>query len=295
MDKKVALQIRNYEPWKETAEMMKRSGFKYVAMAFGDEKPLLASNWRDMVNEMGEVFAKNGLKCIQTHSPYYSLLVSAEKRDENMEVALLRSMEATKMLGAEICAVHPRSVIIDGMPRETAVDREKSLKENIVAFSPLVEACEKYGVKLGIENLMKYPFAHPYFYSWIAEDHAELVDELKSDSVCAVWDFGHANLVDEVDQAERIRTLGGRIMGTHVHNNDGKEDLHNPPFMPDPTAYYVRRTVDWKSVLSALKSSGFDGYLTLESVFNYKYPVEAYIRYLYESVCSLDDIMQGRI
>ena len=38
---------------------------------------------------------------------------------------------------------------------------EKSLKENIIAFSPLAEAGEKLGVYLGIENLMKYPNAFP--------------------------------------------------------------------------------------------------------------------------------------
>ena len=291
MDKKVALQIRSYEPWKETAKAMSEVGFQYVSMVFGEEK-MLGDDWKKNVDEMGETFAKYNLKCIQTHAPYYDLLISAERRDADMEKMLLRSMEATKMLGAEICAVHPRSYIIDGAPRETAVDREKSLEENLISFRPLAEECEKQGVLLGVENLMRYPFAHPYFYSWIAEDHAELIDKLDSKNVCGVWDFGHANLVD-TDHAERIRTLGNRIKGTHVHNNDGKEDQHFPPFLPEPTSYYVRRSVDWNSVLTALKSTGFDGYLTLESIFHYNYPIEGYIRYLYDSVCTLDDILQG--
>ncbi|MBO4262962.1 MAG: hypothetical protein J5903_04180, partial [Clostridia bacterium] len=116
MDKKVTIQIRNFEPWQETAEMMADVGFKYVAMGFGDEKPLLKDDWKDHVYKMAEVFDKCGLKCVQTHAPYYDLLISAEKRDENMEKALLRSMEATKILGAAICAVQPRSYIIDGAP-----------------------------------------------------------------------------------------------------------------------------------------------------------------------------------
>lgn len=292
MGKKVALQLRNYEPWENMAKEMAEAGFEYVAMAFGDEKPLLQRNWKSYVEEIGEVFAKNGLKCIQTHAPYYSLLISAEKREQDMETALLRSIEATKILGAEICAVHPRSYIIDGMPRETEVDRERSLQENLIAFRPLVRECEKYGVLLGIESLMRYPSIHPYFYSWLAEDHAELIDRLESKNVCGIWDFGHANLID-TDHASRIATVGGRIKGTHVHNNDGNEDYHFPPFLPTPDAYYVRHSVDWNATLAALKNSGFDGYLTLESVFNLQYPSAGYIRYLYESVCALDDIMNG--
>ena len=119
----------------------------------------------------------------------------------------------------------------------------------------------------------------------------ELIDKLNSKNVCAIWDFGHANLVD-TDHAQRIRTVGSHIRGTHVHNNDGIQDNHYLPFLPEPTSYYVRRSVDWKSVLSALKSTDFDGYLTLESIFPYQYPIEGYIRYLYDSVCILDDIFQ---
>ena len=291
MTKKVALQLRNSEPVRELAKAAAESGFRYISMAFGDEKPLLQPDWKGYVEGIGETFAGYGLTCVQTHAPYYSLLISAEERTESMETALLRSMEATKLLGAELCAVHPRSVIIPGLPRETAVDRKRSLEENLIAFSPLAEVCEKHGVLLGIENLMRYPFDHPWFYSWMAEDHCELIDRLKSDAVCAVWDFGHANLVD-TDHALRIGMLGGRIKGTHVHNNGGKEDEHFPPFLPEPEGYYVRRTVDWPAVLTALRNTGYDGYLTLESVFPLNYPVAPYLRYLYDSVCTLEDILR---
>ena len=289
MGKKVALQIRCYEPWKETALTMQKCGFQYVSMVF-DESFLSADNWKEKVMEIDAFFKQCNLKCVMTHAPYYNLLLSAERRIETMETALLRSIEATNILGAEICAVHPRSYIIDGEPRDTAVDRKKSLHENIISFQSLVKECEKFGVLLGIENLMRYPYAHPYFYSWIAEDQVELIDKLNSKNVCAIWDFGHANLVD-TDHAERIRTVGSRIKGTHVHNNDGIQDDHYPPFLPEPTSYYVRRTVDWHSVLSALKSTGFDGYLTLESIFPYQYPIEGYIRYLYDCICILDNIL----
>ena len=178
MDKKIAYQIVNTNPVEKLAKALSDAGFKYVAMAFGDEKPLFSENWEGYVYETGEILAKNGLRCIQTHAPYYNLLISVEKRDDNMEKALMRSVEATKMLGAELCAVHPRSYIKDWEPRESAVDRERSLEENIASFLPLAELSEKRDVFLGIENLMIYSKAHPYFYSYLAEDHCELIDRL---------------------------------------------------------------------------------------------------------------------
>ena len=295
MDKKVALQIRNSEPIEEMAKMMSECGFKYVAVAFGDEKPLLSDNWKDHVTEIDNTLKKYGLKCIQTHAPYYNLMLSAEIREEDMEKALLRSIEATKMLGADLCAVHPRTCINKDVDITKAEDRERSLKENIISFTPLVKACEELGVCLGIENLMKYPLANdlPSFYSWIAEDHAELIDKLNSKNCVGIWDFGHANLADEINQTDSIRTLGARIKGTHVHNNGAVDDEHFPPFLPPKGAYYARRTVDWNSVLTALRETGYDGYLTLETVFYFDYPLKPFIQYLYDSVCNLYDILKA--
>lgn len=291
MDRKVALQIQGSGPWRQTAKIMADVGFRHVAIVT-NEALLCRDDWKDEIAGMGELFAEYGLTCIQTHAPYYNLLLSAEVREERLETALLRSIEAAKMLGAELCAVHPRSVITPNEPRETAVDRARSLEENLIAFRPLIEECEKQNVLLGIENLMKYPDAFPYFYSWIAEDHAELIDKLNSDKAMGVWDFGHANLI-ETDHAARIRTLGKRIKATHVHNNDGRDDNHYPPFLPPQDAYFVRRSVDWNNVLAAMREIGYDGYLTLESIIHHDYPIEGYIRYLYDSVCALEDILKG--
>lgn len=83
-----------------------------------------------------------------------------------------------KILGAEICAVHPRSFLIPGVPPVESCDRERSFEENLISFKPLVEACERFGVKLGIENLMKYPNPGlPPFYSYLV-DHIKLIDSL---------------------------------------------------------------------------------------------------------------------
>mgnify|MGYP003326971834 CR=1 FL=1 len=51
MNKKVALQIRCYEPWKETAIAMQKCGFQYVSMVM-DENFLLADDWREKAKEV---------------------------------------------------------------------------------------------------------------------------------------------------------------------------------------------------------------------------------------------------
>ena len=293
MDKKVAIQLQHDDRWREMIKIAGESGFKFVSMGFGSSKCFHSDGWKVEVEKIREELEKNGLKCVQTHAPYYDLLLSAEKRDEDMEKALKRSMEATKILGADICAVHPRSYIIDGAPRETVVDKKRSLEENQSSISETLNSAIKNGVLLGIENLPEFPGLPIPFYSCNPEDHVELIDSFKSDNVCAIWDFGHANLMN-YNMAESIKLLGSRIKGTHVHNNEGKHDCHYPPFIPECKSDFVIRSVDWEKSLNQLKCTGFDGYLTLETNYGYTYPVDILIRYLYESVCALDDIMQKR-
>lgn len=175
-------------------------------------------------------------------------------------------MKATNMLGAEICAVHPKGIYgNDGV--------KKSFEYNYKQFYPLVGEISKGGGKLGIENL---PWDQ---YCRDTKDHIELVDAFKTENVCAVWDFGHSQLVD-YDKAQAIRKLGKRIKGTHVHGNWGTHglDLHLPPLISNN---------DWDSVIGALREQDYQGYLTLEVDTDPQKAMGAYMRYLYESVSFL--------
>ena len=99
-----------------------------------------------------EAIEQNGLVCIQTHAPYYDLLISAEVKDADMEKALARCIEGTRILGTGICAFHPRSVIVND-----EVDEERSFEENYKDFGKLIKTSEENGIKLGIENLPMFP------------------------------------------------------------------------------------------------------------------------------------------
>ena len=95
-------------------------------------------------------------------------------------------------------------------------------------YAPLVEQCKKDGAFRGVENLPKWPNDYPYFYIWIADDHRDVVDKLGSKHAVAVWNFGYANLM-ESDHAQRLLTVGSRIKGTHVYNNNATDDQHLLP------------------------------------------------------------------
>ncbi len=59
------------------------------------------------------------------------------------------------------------------------------------------------------------------------------------------FDTGHANIKEGLDTAYRL--LKPRIRSTHVHDNDGKEDLHLFPFAP-------AGTIDWRRAMHTLRT-----------------------------------------
>lgn len=273
MEKKIAIQIQHDAHWREMLQITAESGFKFVSMGFGSSKVFHKDGWEKEMDEIGNELAKNGLRCVMTHTPYYDLLISAEKLDEDMERALLRCMKATGMLGGEISAVHPRS-FLDGQ----RVDGEKSFAYNLKSFSALSEEIGKYGAKLGVENLPQFPGLPIPFYSCKTDDHIQLVDALPKESTCAVWDFGHSHLMGR-DDAEDIRKLGKRIEGTHVHNNFRHDDSHFAPSIGN---------IDWNATLGAMKENGYKGYLTLEVNYDYSFAIRSFIKHCYECVAELE-------
>jgi sugar phosphate isomerase/epimerase len=95
------------------------------------------------------------------------------------------------------------------------------------------------------------------FWPDCAEAVAELIDLVNHPRLGAVFDVGHANL-KPMPIRDEIRLLGNRIKAIHVHDNNGKFDMHRAPFMGGSTSY--------DALISGLIEIGYEGYFTFEAV-----------------------------
>jgi sugar phosphate isomerase/epimerase len=66
-------------------------------------------------------------------------------------------------------------------------------------------------------------------------------------------DVGHAHMLSGAPEA--AETLGGHIITTHIHDNNGREDSHLVPFSGN---------IDWPATLMALSKVGYTGPLMFE-------------------------------
>ena len=84
-----------------------------------------------------------------------------------------------------------------------------------------------------------------------------LIELLESDmdlgnaGICL--DFGHAHMLTGAPEA--AEALSGYVITTHVHDNDGNEDIHLVPFAG---------TIDWTATLMAMGKVGYTGPLVFE-------------------------------
>lgn len=284
MSGKIALQIQHHYCCDEMLTAAAECGFKYISLGFGSSRHFERSAYMGEIVRLRKLLDSLGLTCVMTHAPYYDLRISAEILDPDMEDALLRCVEATSMLGAEIMAVHPRACYENGKENVKA-----SFSANVKNFLPLVKYASVCGVKIGIENLPVFPGWDLTFFSNFPESHKDLIDYYASDNVCGVWDFGHSHLANGRESASVLKKFGNRIQGTHVHDNMGDNDSHLTPFMGN---------IDWSSEMSALSSFRYSGYLTMELDYseelarNYN-EVRSFIRNAYVACSRLDNMLNG--
>ena len=84
---------------------------------------------------------------------------------------------------------------------------------------------------------------------------ADLVGEIGRSEIALALDTGHANLVGSAE--EETLAAGPLLATTHVHDNDGRADSHQPPGLG---------TVDWVAWAAALNAIGYRGPIMLECI-----------------------------
>jgi sugar phosphate isomerase/epimerase len=165
-----------------------------------------------------------------------------ETRRESVD-DLRRCVDWLAEAGGTILVVHP-----GGLSEAEETDaRRAGLLESLEA---LADHASGPGVVLCVENMP--PGVHPG--SRMAE-LATIVADLGRPEVGLALDTGHAHLVDT--PAVETRSAGPLLRTTHVHDNNGRQDVHLPP---------GHGTIDWPDWIAALDEIDYQGPVMLECI-----------------------------
>ena len=234
----LAFSSDGYRRMDEIIPMLANAGFRNLDLNFCEMmNPASILNGPDAweyIDRLRALRDEHGLEYIQAHAPYPRDYTALDKEEKNASDALiLKAMDAAAELDVPHIVVHP----IKG-----------SIKENIGYFESLIER-QHTPVKIAIENM------ETRNEIWSAEDLISICRSLEPMAgICL--DTGHAFIAGE-DIPSFIKKTGDLLIGTHIADNDGKEDLHLLPGFGK---------IKWEEVVKALKDS-YSGYLNYECMF----------------------------
>lgn len=227
----------------KTIDILADAGFEGIDFNMDIAQYSTDAHGPDFYREIKDYAADRGITFRQTHAHFLTGLVPPEKRMAHIG-SIVKGMRNSAALGAQMIVVHP-GVFYDEAGKW---DRELLMDFNTEYYKKLIPHAQEHNIKVAIENL-------PGHLTKTPENLLELLDRLDSDVFTICYDVGHDQIAGN-DPVETIRKLGSRIGCTHIHDNDGKNDLHTLPY------YGV---IDWEAVMKAFAESGYAGDLNYEA------------------------------
>ena len=248
---------RGYTPM-ESMTAIKAAGYDSVDVNLwaisGPGKPMWSDQWEQMVEELGEAAAQNGLPVWQTHADTYGGLewddpdfpYHAERHQ-----AILRCIEAAGRLHADCIVLHPFNLA------HASLYSQKDNREACIAYlAPYIEAAKKAGVRIAVENMIDFGRRHRRYCAGDVYEMVDLVETINDPTVGLCIDTGHAN-ISGMKAGDALRVAGKHLIATHINDNSSKAglDQHLLPYFGD---------VDWPDVMKALSEIGYRGHFTYE-------------------------------
>lgn len=123
---------------------------------------------------------------------------------------------------------------------------QEEFQHGVETLQAVAERAKVYGIMIAVEYLNRF---ENYFLT-TAADTSKFVRAVNHPYLKMMYDTFHAH-IEEKNQAKAIASCAAETIHVHISEND--------------RGVPGTGQIDWQSVFSGLKSSGFDGYLTIEA------------------------------
>jgi hexulose-6-phosphate isomerase len=234
------------------AESATAAGFEAIELTMGAEGALTPQTREDECRRIARIFQDAGLKVASLATDLFWRVnyghTDPAIRQQARELTQA-GLDRAAWLGTDALLVVPAVVGTwnEPVPR---VSYAHAMERTFDSLSKLREDAEDRGVHIAIENVWNRFLLSPV-------EMRNLIDRVNNPWVGAYFDVGNAMAFGYPQ--DWIEALGRRIVRVHAK----EYDLARPG--PDGFACPLQDgSVDWRAVMTALQTAGYDGPLTYE-------------------------------
>lgn len=263
---------------KQLFPLIKQAGYDGVEPVLSESGYLNQSTTEQEILEIRKMAQENGLEIpsVGVWSLWENNLVSHDPKIRRKALDIVKKqIECAALMGADTILVVPGYVGCDFASRPERIRYDVAYDRCVTAFRDLAPFAESAGVNMGIENVWNRFLLSPL-------EMKRLIEEVESPRMGAYFDVGNVMYIGYPE--DWIEILGSHIK--KIHLSDYRTGQAGLGAFVDLFA----GDVDFVKVAEALGKIGYDDYLTLEMLPNYKQFPEAAIasnRVAVEKICGL--------
>lgn len=219
----------------DTIDAIQNAGFKNVFIQWYNRE------WNPTQEAQLKYIREKGLNVIFAHLGYQNINDLWSDSEENGNKLVERYKN-----DIEICKENNIHMVIMHLTSKNEAPKYNRL--GLKRLQEIVDYAKFLDIKVAFENTQ--------FKGYL--DY--VIENIENDNVGICFDAGHCHLHfdDDFDFAK----FKNRIFAVHLHDNDKSDDLHLLPF---------DGTIDWKKIIKELKNCNYNGPITMELCYRYKY------------------------
>ena len=246
--------LRNAFGDEQAMKLISEAGFDCVDHSFYDmdDIPEFMSNTCEYALRLKSYMDKYNITCEQAHASYAMQYDMKFDISEPTYLGVVKGIEAASVVGAKNIVVHSITV-----PRnDQNIDY---IEHNLAFFKSLEPYCEKFNIRIAIENLYVRDQKCNCYRGKLARPNemCEFIKKLNSPWFCVCVDVSHAALTG-IEPEDYISGMEkGLVKVLHLHDTDYIDDRHTVPFLGE---------LNWFEIISALKKSGYNGNFSFEII-----------------------------
>lgn len=239
-------------------ELVARAGYAGVEPVLSENGYLTPRTTDEEILAMGRLARQHGLAIptLGVWSLWEHNLLSDDAAVRQKARDIIRfQLHAARLLGADTILVVPGYVETEFASKPEVIPYDVAYRRAVEAFRALAADAAREGVRIGMENVWNGFLLSPL-------ETARLVDEVGSEWFGVYFDVGNVMHIGLPQQW--IEILGKRIF--KIHLSDYRRGQAGLGAFVDLFA----GDVDFKAVAAALRGIGYDDWLTLEMLPNYR-------------------------